>query len=69
MKAQELIRRLKKYARKNDLSLVMEPGQGDHVKIWLDGQMSVLPGKRGEIPLGTFRAICKQLGVDHKELS
>jgi hypothetical protein len=68
MTCQELIRKLRRHARKSGLALALEAAHGDHVKLRLGGRMAVLPGMRGEIPIGTFRAICKQLGIDPKEL-
>ena len=38
------------------------------MKIWLDDQSSFLPGKRGEIPGGTLRSICKGLGIKPDDL-
>ena len=66
--AQELIRRLRKLARKRQLALTMTSGRGDHVKVQFGARRSVLPGERGELPLGTLRAICRDLGIDVKEL-
>jgi mRNA interferase HicA len=37
---------------------------GKHTKVYLNGKQSVLPRHMGEIPLGTMKAICNQLGID-----
>lgn len=68
MKAKELIRRLRKYARKNGLGYEEQAGRGDHVRIWVGERRSELPGRRGEIKTKTFFAICKQLGIDPEDL-
>jgi len=70
MTAQELIRRLRKLARKQgkDFRLDEGRGKGDHMMVWLDDQSSFLPGKRGEIPGGTLRSICKGLGIKPDDL-
>jgi len=68
MTAQELIRRLRKLARKRRLEFVLTSGRGDHVKVQFGQHRSILPGRRGELPLGTLRAICRDLGIDHKDL-
>ena len=68
MTAQEIIRRLRKLARKRGVELVLASGRGDHVKVQFGSRRSVLPGKRGELPIGTLRAVCRDLGIDHKDL-
>lgn len=70
MTAQELIRRLRKLARKQGLVFRLEDGRGkgDHARVCLDERSTFLPGKRGEIPGGTFRAICKQLNIKPEDL-
>ena len=66
--AQELVRRLKKMARKQGLPIEFSPGKGDHMKVRMGERLTVFPGTRGELSLGTLRAICRQLGVDPKKL-
>jgi len=68
MKAQELLRRLRKLARKRGLEIIEAPGRGDHWRIYFGDRRSELPGKRGEIKPNTFRAICKQLGIKPEDL-
>ena len=68
MTVQELIRRLRKLARKRGLDVAMTSGRGDHVKVQFGSRRSVLPGRRGELPTGTMRAICRDLGIDYKDL-
>lgn len=70
MTAQELLRRLRKLARKRGLSLVVNAsrGKGDHSRIILGEKVSYLPGMKGEIPNGTLRAICRQLGIKDRDL-
>lgn len=70
MTAQELIRRLRKLARKQGKTFRIDAsrGKGDHAKIFLDANSSLLPGKRGELPTGTYRNICKDLGIKPEDL-
>lgn len=70
MTAQELIRRLRKLARKQGKIFRMDSarGKGDHAKVFLDANSSLLPGKRGELPTGTFKSICKDLGIKPEDL-
>jgi mRNA interferase HicA len=39
------------------------PGNGSHVRIFLNGKTSVLAMHPGDIPKGTHQAILKQLGL------
>ena len=68
MKAQEFIRRLRRFARKRGLPLEITPGKGDHVKVRLGEAFTVLPGNRGELRKGTFHAICRDLNIDPDNL-
>jgi predicted RNA binding protein YcfA (HicA-like mRNA interferase family) len=64
--AKELIRLLKR------AGCTMQPGKGDHVKVTCGTCKTVVSMQRGDIPIGTFRAIVRDLepclGKDwHKE--
>lgn len=39
-------------------------GSGSHHKIFLNGRQSVISVKRKDIPLGTLKAIVKQLNIE-----
>lgn len=43
-------------------------GKGDHSRLMLGEKVSYLPGMKGEIPNGTLRAICRQLGIKEGDL-
>lgn len=70
MTAQELIRRLRKLARKQGKAFRIEDGRGkgDHAKVFLGERTTYLPGKRGELKTGTFNSICKALGIKPEDL-
>ncbi|MBF0425859.1 MAG: type II toxin-antitoxin system HicA family toxin [Magnetococcales bacterium] len=61
----ELIRKLKKFGVEIDTSY----GKGSHARLLLAGRSTVIPrhGKR-ELAIGTVRIICRQLGIDPKDL-
>lgn len=64
MKGRELIRKLKRLGATVDT----KRGKGGHVRVELNGNVTVIPTGSKEIPTGTFHAICRQLGVDPSEL-
>jgi len=68
MTAQEFIRHLRRFARKQRLPINTTPGKGDHVKVRLGDAFTVLPGKRGELRKGTFHAICRDLKINPDDL-
>jgi mRNA interferase HicA len=41
-----------------------QPGQGTHIKVFLDGRQSVLPMHGTELKTGTIDYIKKQLGLN-----
>ncbi len=68
MTAQELIRRLRRMARRRGLPIEITPGKGDHLKVKLGHHFTVLPGKRGELRKGTLHAICRDLNIEADKL-
>jgi mRNA interferase HicA len=62
MNSNELHRYLKK------LGASFESGKGSHLKVFLNGKMSILPmhGSK-ELPKGTEKAILKQLGLGDRD--
>jgi mRNA interferase HicA len=62
MKPADLKRRL---ARKG---ATFQPGKGSHLKVSLGDLRSVLPMHGGDMPIGTFKAILKQLGLTERDL-
>lgn len=43
-----------------------KPGQGSHLKVFLNGRQSVLPMHAAELKTGTVEGIKKQLGLKEK---
>jgi mRNA interferase HicA len=66
----EFIRRLRRLARKHGLRVVLDvaAGKGDHATVHLDGRRTVVPDMRSDIPRGTFHNMCRQLGIDSRDL-
>jgi mRNA interferase HicA len=65
----EFIRRVRRLARKRGVLVEVDEsaGRGDHMKLYFGNRRSTLPGL-GELKTGTFHGMCKQLGIDPKEL-
>lgn len=60
-----LIRRL---ATKRGWAMEEKPGKGSHMKVTLNGAMTIIPQHRSDLPTGTQRAILKQLGLTPDDL-
>lgn len=68
MKANDLLRKLRRRATRLGLPHEEIEGKGSHLKIHHGGQTTVVPMHRGDIPHGTYRAILKQLGLTETNL-
>jgi mRNA interferase HicA len=70
MTGRECIRRLRRLARKRGLRVVLDvaAGKGDHATIYLDGRRTLIPDMAGDLRPGTFRAMCRNLGINPREL-
>jgi len=67
MKPAELLRALNRLATRREWPLTVQEG-GNHTKVVLNGRRTVVPRHPGDLKLGTFRAILKQLGVTPADL-
>lgn len=67
MTGDELLRSLRRLARKHGVALVVKPGRGDHLKLWFDGKFTVLGG-RGEMGKGLLHAVLRDLGLKLDDL-
>ena len=65
MKTPELIRKLKKYARKRNLELTVRKheSKGSHRRIYLGDRSTTIPWATN-LKTGTIHAVLKQLNVD-----
>ncbi|MGC9269127.1 type II toxin-antitoxin system HicA family toxin [Acidiphilium sp.] len=68
MRVDDLIRAIERYAARNSVTYRAESGKGSHRKIWLGGCRSVVPIHRGDLPIGTYKAILRQLGISESDL-
>ncbi|HEX6010683.1 MAG TPA: type II toxin-antitoxin system HicA family toxin [Geminicoccaceae bacterium] len=68
MKPDEFLRRLRRLARRRGLELSEEPGDGAHRKVRLGGRRTIVPMHKRDLPIGTWRAILKQLGLKPDDL-
>ena len=68
MNRNDLVRKLKKLARKNgiDCSFDTASGKGGHGMLYWNGKKTIIPS--GEIKTGTLSAILKQIQVDKEDL-
>jgi mRNA interferase HicA len=66
----EFIRRVRRLARKRGLRVVLDvsAGKGDHATLYLDGRKTLIPGMTGDLRPGTFRTMCRNLGIFPRDL-
>ena len=66
MKASELLRKLRTYAREQGLrfDVVRNRGKGGHQMVHLGDRKTTIPSAGKDLKPGTLHAILKQLGVD-----
>ncbi len=64
MKTKELVKKLKK------LGATVDPtsGKGGHMRVTLNGRLTIVPSGKGELPTGTLAAILRQLGIKKQDL-
>ncbi len=70
MTGREFIRRLRRLARKRGLRVVLDEaaGKGDHATLYLDGRRTLIPDMVGDLRPGTFRTMCRNLGINPRDL-
>lgn len=64
----DFIRRVRKLGRRTGTSVAVDSahGKGSHQRLYYGERFTTV--RRGEIPKGILRAMCKQLGIDPGEL-
>ena len=67
MRAADLPRRLHRLATKRGWEIVVTEG-GSHTRVRLHGRGTTVPRHPGDLKIGTFRAILKQLGLTDADL-
>ena len=68
MRADDLMRRLRRLASARGWEIKERDGRGSHIVVTLNGRRSVVPMHRGDIPTGTYRGVLKQLGLEPEDL-
>jgi hypothetical protein len=70
MKGGEFLRKVQKFARKKNVRCVFVPGRGkgSHGTPYYDSAFTVVKDRNNEIGPGLFRDMCRDLGIDHREL-
>ena len=70
MKGSEFLRKLATLARRKNLDFVFIPakGKGSHGTLYFGSSFTVVKDRRKEIGAGLLRAMCKDLGIDPREL-
>ncbi|MDO9712466.1 type II toxin-antitoxin system HicA family toxin [Paracraurococcus lichenis] len=64
----ELLRTIRRLANRRGLVLVERPGKGSHIVVTLSGRRSTIPQHRADLPMGTYRAILRHLGLTDDDL-
>lgn len=69
MKAAEFLRRVRKLARKNNVSCRFEKGlgKGSHGRLFYGNRLTTLQDLRHELPTGTLRGMLDQLGITYDD--
>lgn len=69
MNGNELIKKLKKYAKAQDLAFDLEEGhgKGSHGRIYLGSGFTTIKDRKKEIGEGLLRKMLKDLGVDRAD--
>ncbi len=68
MKSDDLLRVLRRRATRLGLLHKEIAAKGSHIKLRHGSGQTIIPMHRGDLPLGTFRAILRQLGLTEQDL-
>ena len=71
MTGAEFVRHLRRLGRKQRVAVRMVPGSGkdSHGRIFYGVRSTTIPDLKHELGPGLLRALCKQLGIEVKELT
>jgi hypothetical protein len=70
VKGAEFERRVRKLARRKKVTceFVADKGKGSHGRLYFDGESTTLKDRRKEIGRDLFSKMCRDLGIDPREL-
>ena len=71
MTGNELVRRLRRVARREGLEFLYEgrPGKGGHGRVYVGDRFTTIPALTHEIPPGLLAKILRDLGLSRRDLS
>jgi mRNA interferase HicA len=71
MTGAEFVRHLRRLGRRQRVVVRMVPGsgKGSHGRIFYGARSTTIPDLKRELGPGLLRALCKQLGIEVKELT
>ena len=69
MKPDELLRRLKKAAKRRGVAFAFDAslGKGSHGRVYFGSRATTLP-THGDLPRGTLHGVLKELGLNERDL-
>jgi mRNA interferase HicA len=70
VKGSEFLRKLQRLARRRGVRFQYEPslGKGSHGRVWFAMASTTLKDPKKELGTGLLRAMCHDLGIDHRDL-
>ena len=70
VKGNEFLRKVQNLARRNHVPCVFAParGKGSHGVLYFGSAFTVVKDRKKEIGTGLLHAMCKDLGIDPREL-
>lgn len=69
MNGSEFLRKIKRLSRKTGTPFQLSrQGKGSHMRITYGDGMTTIPDLKKEIKAGLFRSMCRDLGIDPRDL-
>ena len=68
MTSNDLLRRLRRLGTKRGWPYRTKPGNGSHLKVWLNNRRTVIPIHTGDLNPKTFKSIKTDLGLTDTDL-
>jgi predicted RNA binding protein YcfA (HicA-like mRNA interferase family) len=70
MNGGEFLRKLRRLGRSRgiEVEIVEFHGKGSHARVYFGGRFTAIKNRKKELPKGLLRAMCRQLGIDPKDL-
>jgi mRNA interferase HicA len=70
MNGDEFLRKLRRLGRRRgiEVEVVEFRGKGSHARVYFGGRYTTIKARRKELAKGLLRAMCRQLGVEPKDL-